>query len=59
MDDKEYYYILRRRKRISQGQIAKYLCCSQSLISRYELGDCSMSQEKIEKYKKYIENYTK
>lgn len=55
MNEKEIYLIKRRRKKIGQSQLAKILNCSQSLISRFEKGECEMSKDKIEKYKKYID----
>lgn len=55
MNEKEIYFIKRRRKNISQKTLAEYLNCSQSLISRYETGDGVMSKVKIEKYKNYID----
>lgn len=55
MNEKEIYLIKRRRKKISQWDLAKELNCSQSLISRYEKNECEMSKDKIERYKKYID----
>lgn len=55
MNEKEIYLIKRRRKKISQIELAKELNCSQSLISRYEKDECTMSDDKIEKYKQYID----
>lgn len=54
MNEKEYYLILRRRKGIGQVELAQILNCSQSLVSRYEKGECEMSNYKIQRYKKYI-----
>lgn len=56
MNERELYLILRRRKRISQIELAKVLNCSQSLISRFEKNECEMSEDKIKKYKQYIES---
>lgn len=56
MDERELYLILRRRKKISQNELAKVLNCSQSLISRYEKNECEMSEDKIKRYKQYIES---
>ncbi|MFB4473320.1 helix-turn-helix domain-containing protein [Oceanobacillus caeni] len=55
MNEKEIYLIKRRRKKIGQSQLAKILNCSQSLISRYEKGECEMSNYRIKRYKKYID----
>lgn len=56
MDWRDQYLIKRRMKKIRMTEIAKYIGCSQSLISRFETGDCSMSTRKIEKYKEYIDS---
>lgn len=56
MNERELYLILRRRKGISQTKLSKVLNCSQSLISRFEKGECKMSDAKIKKYKQYIDN---
>lgn len=54
MDDREEYLLMRRRKKIRLNTLAAYIGCSQSLLSRYELYQCNMSEDKIQKYKKYI-----
>ncbi|KQL54060.1 XRE family transcriptional regulator [Heyndrickxia shackletonii] len=59
MNDRDIYFLKRRHKKISMQKIAKYIGCSQSLISRYEIGDCLMSEEKIQLYKEFIDNYKK
>lgn len=55
MNEKEIYFIKRRRKNISQKTLAEYLNCSQSLISRYETDDGTMCKAKIQLYKEYID----
>lgn len=55
--NKEDYFLIRRKKRLTLTKLAKFMNCSQSLLSRYELNDCNMSQSNIKKYKKYIEEY--
>lgn len=55
MNEKEIYLILRRRKKISQMELSQILDCSQSLISRFEKDECTMSDDKIMKYKRYID----
>lgn len=55
MNEKEIYLILRRRKSISQWDLATELNCSQSLISRYEKNECEMSKDKVERYKRIID----
>lgn len=57
MNDKEKYFMLRRKKRIKLKQIADFLNCSITLISRYENDDVNMSKEKIEGYKNFIDEY--
>lgn len=52
---KEEYLLKRRRKGIKQSELATELNCSQSLISRYEKNECTMSEDKIERYKQYID----
>jgi transcriptional regulator with XRE-family HTH domain len=56
MNEKEYYLILRRRKKIGQKELALFLKCSQSLISRWEKDKCTMSDDKIKRYKDYIDD---
>ncbi|WP_026678697.1 helix-turn-helix domain-containing protein [Fictibacillus gelatini] len=57
MNKKDEYFLKRRHKKISMQKIANYIGCSQSLISRYETGDCGMSKRKIELYRKFIDEY--
>lgn len=57
MSIKERYILKRRKKKIRLRQIAEYIGCSQSLISRYETGDCEMEKLKVEKYKDFIDNF--
>ncbi|MGG4039287.1 helix-turn-helix domain-containing protein [Heyndrickxia ginsengihumi] len=59
MNEKDEYFLKRRHKKISMQKIANYIGCSQSLISRYETGDCEMSDKKIKKYREYIDTYKK
>lgn len=49
------YFLKRREKRITQKELATHLKCSQGLISRYESGNGSMSKEKINQYRQYID----
>ncbi|MBL5805352.1 helix-turn-helix domain-containing protein [Heyndrickxia sporothermodurans] len=55
MNVKDEYFLKRRKLKISMQKIASYIGCSQSLISRYETGDCGMSDKKIEMYREYID----
>lgn len=52
---RDEYLLIRRKKGISQKELAQVLNCSQSLLSRYERGECSMKKEKIQKYREYID----
>lgn len=54
--EKQFYYNLRRNKKIRLRQIAKYVNCSISLLSRYEREDINMDEQKIEGYKGFILN---
>jgi transcriptional regulator with XRE-family HTH domain len=55
MTEKEHYFLLRRKKKITHIELAKYIGCSQSLISRYERGNSDMSKQKKERYRSYID----
>ncbi|UOE57294.1 helix-turn-helix domain-containing protein [Cytobacillus oceanisediminis] len=55
MNIKDDYFLKRRKKKITHKELAKYIGCSQSLISRYETGECGMTKEKKEKYREYID----
>lgn len=57
MSIKDIYIIERRKKKIRLRQLAEYIGCSPSLLSRYETGDCEMDKEKVKKYKEFIESY--
>ncbi|MED4374312.1 helix-turn-helix transcriptional regulator [Schinkia azotoformans] len=56
MDIRDEYLIKRRKKKISQSEIAKIIGVTQSMISRFETGDCSMSDKKINRYREYIDS---
>jgi transcriptional regulator with XRE-family HTH domain len=51
------YILKRRRKKIRLRQLAEFIGCSQSLISRYETENCEMEKEKIRKYKEFIDSF--
>ena len=36
----EILKILRQERNITQGELAKVLCCSQSMLTRWENGEC-------------------
>lgn len=50
-------FILRRSKKIKLREIADYLHCSVSLISRWENGKRHMNDERVKKYEEFIKNY--
>lgn len=52
--EKQLYFNLRRNKKIRLKQIADYLNCSISLLSRYEREDINMDEQKIMGYKNFI-----
>ncbi len=56
MNKKDEYFLKRRQKKISMNELSKYIGCSQSLISRYETGDCGMTDTKIKRYREYIDS---
>lgn len=58
MNEREYWVIKRRKYRIRLKNIAQYVNCSISLISRWETNSCDMSDEKLFKYKEYILKHT-
>lgn len=54
--EKQFYFNLRRNKKIRLRQVAEYLNCSISLLSRYEREDINMDSLKIKGYKEFILN---
>lgn len=52
---REEYLLKRRKNRITMNELAKYIGCSQSLISRYETNDCGLSEIKLNRYREYID----
>ncbi|WP_428832261.1 helix-turn-helix domain-containing protein [Caldifermentibacillus hisashii] len=56
ISDKEYFIILRKRKKITHMELAKYLKISQSYISLYENSKRVFSKQLEQKYREYIEN---
>lgn len=53
---KEYYIILRKRKKITHNELAKYLKISQSYISLYENSKRAFPKQLEQKYREYIKN---
>ncbi|WP_307397812.1 helix-turn-helix domain-containing protein [Bacillus horti] len=56
LKQREIYTIKRKRKKIRLTQIAKVIGCSQSLLSRFEMGETGLHPDKLEKYQTYIDN---
>ena len=56
---RDLYIIKRRKNKIRLKELAKYIGCSISLLSRYENYDIEMSDAKEYLYKQYIDNYRK
>jgi transcriptional regulator with XRE-family HTH domain len=52
---RDEYLLKRRKKKITMQELAEYIGCSQSLLSRYERGQCGMKKEKVELYRQYID----
>ncbi|MFB5088631.1 XRE family transcriptional regulator [Psychrobacillus sp. PGGUH221] len=50
-------FVMRKRKRIKLSQVAEFVDCSISLLSRFENQQVAMDKEKIKKYREYIEQY--
>jgi len=55
LTDRDIYATKRRKARIKLKDIADAIGCSLSLISKYELNQTNMSDEKIAKYRQYID----
>lgn len=51
------YFVMRKRKRIKLKDVAEYIDCSISLLSRYENLSVHMDDEKVRKYEHFIKNY--
>lgn len=50
-------FIMRKRKKIKLKEVAQYVGCSISLLSRYENMSVCMDKEKILKYEQFINQY--
>jgi predicted transcriptional regulator len=57
LNERELYFMKRRRLGITHQEIADYLGVNQSTISRYEAG--KMNFKFSEKYKEYIDSIEK
>lgn len=58
MTDKDLYVIKRRKQKIRLISIAEYINCSPSLLSKYENDLVDMSEDKVSKYKEYIDSHS-
>ncbi|WP_346234439.1 XRE family transcriptional regulator [Lysinibacillus telephonicus] len=56
MNEKDVYVIKRRKKKIRLREIANFIDCSISLLSKYENDLWEMSENKVAKYRKYIDS---
>lgn len=52
--EKEQLIMLRKRKKISQGQIAQALNITQAYVSLFENDKCDFNHQLFYKYKAYI-----
>lgn len=60
MEDLMKYKLLRISKGIKlSGEIADYVGCKYTLLSMYEHDKTPMTQDKIQRYKFFIDNYEK
>ncbi|BDH63311.1 hypothetical protein MTP04_34410 [Lysinibacillus sp. PLM2] len=59
MNDKDLYVIKRRKQKIRLVNIAEYIGCSPSLLSKYENDLTEMTENKVSKYKAYIDSNSK
>lgn len=55
LKQREIYVIKRRQKRIRLKEIAEYIGCSQSLLSKYETGTANIIPDKLRMYQDYID----
>lgn len=55
--EKEQLIMLRKRKKISQGQIAQALNITQAYVSLFENNHYEFNDKLYSRYKNYIENY--
>ncbi|ACB84819.1 helix-turn-helix domain-containing protein [Natranaerobius thermophilus] len=53
-EERDKLFLERRKKRLTLDEVANYVGCHKSLISKFELGECGMSDEKVERYREII-----
>ena len=56
LDDRDIYLIRRRKARIKLVDIAEYIRCDLSLISKFERHKADMTPKKEARYKEYIDS---
>ncbi|WML44062.1 helix-turn-helix transcriptional regulator [Neobacillus sp. PS3-40] len=52
--EKDFYLLMRRKKKISQNELGDHLEVTQAYISMFETNAKQLPQHYIDKYKKYI-----
>lgn len=57
LTDKEKYIVTRKRKNIKLKTLAERLECTIALVSMYERGLSGMSDDKVKKYKEFIDDF--
>lgn len=55
LKEREIYVIKRKRKKIRLKELAEYVGCSVALLSKYENGATNLNPEKLQLYKRYID----
>ena len=54
---RDRYMLLRKKKKIKLKTIADHIGCSISLLSKYEKGTADMANEKVRRYRAFIDSY--
>ncbi|MFX3636317.1 MAG: helix-turn-helix domain-containing protein [Candidatus Pristimantibacillus sp.] len=57
MKDGEEYRLLRLKKRIRLREVSSSLDCHKTTLSNYENGRYGMSEDKVAKYRDYIDSH--
>lgn len=52
--EKGYFFLMRKKKKIRQQEIADHLGLTQAYISMFETGVKEFPKKHVEKYKQYI-----
>lgn len=55
----EQYTMFRRRNKVKLKDVANYIGCSISLLSRWEREEFNMSKDKVILYQKFIKEFNK